>query len=190
MKILADCDGVLLDWEKAFHTWMSTRGHHQSGFDTYNINIMYEHIALDEAKRMVKEFNNSSWMLGLEPLRDAVEGVNTLLHYGHHLDVITSLSLDPYAKQARQINLEAVFGQGVISELTCLDTGGEKHEALAKYEGTGYWWIEDKPENADIGTSVGLDSVLVEHGHNMFYKGDAKVVKDWAEIYDYAVSKI
>jgi hypothetical protein len=183
MKILADCDGVLLDWEKAFHQWMQIRGHQQTGYDTYNISSMYEHVAQEEAKRLVTEFNGTSWMLGLEPMRDAIAGVHTLLHHGYHFDVITSLSLDPYAKQARDINLSAHFGQGAIDELICLDTGAEKHDALSKYEGTGYWWIEDKPENCDVGLEFDLKPILIDHPHNRWYN-NSKVIRvaDWSEL--------
>ena len=31
-------------------------------------------------------------------------------------------------------------------------------------------WIEDKPENADVGASCGFESYLMEHGHNMDYE--------------------
>jgi hypothetical protein len=45
------------------------------------------------------------------------------------------------------------------------------------------WWIEDKPENADVGHEMGLKSLLVEHGHNMHHVCPYPVVKNWREIY-------
>jgi len=44
--------------------------------------------------------------------------------------------------------------------------------------------IEDKPENADAGIRCGFKTLLVEHGHNLDYKGPATVVKTWEEIYN------
>ena len=44
--------------------------------------------------------------------------------------------------------------------------------------------IEDKPENVEWGIDAGLKGILVEHGHNMNYKGKANIVKNWEEIYN------
>ena len=38
--------------------------------------------------------------------------------------------------------------------------------------------------NVDWGIDAGLKGILVEHGHNMHYKGDASVCKNWEEIYN------
>jgi len=65
----------------------------------------------------------------------------------------------------------------------CLDTGADKHDALSEYQDTECYWIEDKPENADVGHRLGLRSILVEHGHNMHHECPYPVVKNWREIY-------
>jgi hypothetical protein len=66
----------------------------------------------------------------------------------------------------------------------CLDTGAHKDDALEEYEGSGCWWIEDKPENAEAGYKQGLRSLLLEHGHNMNYPCPYPIVKNWREIYN------
>jgi FMN phosphatase YigB (HAD superfamily) len=38
-KILTDCDGVLLDWETAFHDWMVNKGYSKVVHDTYNLDV-------------------------------------------------------------------------------------------------------------------------------------------------------
>ena len=51
------------------------------------------------------------------------------------------------------------------------------------------WWIEDKPENAEVGVDLGLRSILVEHGHNMNHVNEQiPVVKNWREIYELITS--
>jgi hypothetical protein len=66
----------------------------------------------------------------------------------------------------------------------CLDTGANKDDVLEEYEGTGCWWIEDKPENAEAGWRVGLRPILLEHGHNMNHDHpDITICKNWAEIF-------
>ena len=110
-----------------------------------------------------------------------------LLHrkHGYVFHVITSLSLDPAAGQLRTNNLQKLFGETTFERFVYLDTGADKDEILAEYKNKGYVWIEDKPENAEAGVKQGLNSILVEHGHNMNYKNpDVTIYKNWKEIYD------
>lgn len=182
LKILTDCDGVLLDWETSFHNWMLARNYNAVRKDTYHINEMYK-VSREEGKKQVTEFNNSAWMVGLNSFRDAVSGVAELKKAGYTFDVITSLSKDPYAWYLRKLNLESHFGMNTVSDLICLDTGADKDDALAKYEGTGYWWIEDKPENCDTGLKFGLRPILIDHLHNRWYNNPNVIrVSNWAEI--------
>ena len=44
--------------------------------------------------------------------------------------------------------------------------------------------IEDKPESLNWCIDNGLNGILVEHGHNIDYTGNANVVKNWEEIYN------
>ena len=53
----------------------------------------------------------------------------------------------------------------------------------------GNYWIEDKPENVNWGIDAGLNGILVEHGHNMDYTGQANVVLNWEEIYNLITQK-
>ena len=135
---------------------------------------------------VIKTFNESAAIGFLPPLRDAQYFVKKL-HEQHQYKfiAITSLSLDPYAKELRERNLKKLFGDAFI-EVVCLDTGADKDEILAEYGATykGNYWIEDKPENLNAGIDAGLEGILIEHGHNMDYTGNANVVVNWQEIYD------
>lgn len=180
--ILTDCDGVLLDWEAAFHDWMSAKGHDKVVDAVYDLGVAYG-LPKAEAKKHVREFNESAWMAFLPAFRDARSGVATLVEAGYKFVCITSLSLDPNAAKLRMKNLEDVFGKGVFSELICLDTGADKDEVLVRYTGSDLFWIEDKPENAACGTKFGLKSLLITHAHNADYVNEDVVrVADWAEI--------
>ena len=69
-----------------------------------------------------------------------------------------------------------------------MDTGADKDEALEKYRGTGCFWIEDKPENSEVGVELGLEGILMEHDHNKDYlNADIKTAKNWKEVYEYIV---
>ena len=185
--ILTDCDGVVLDWEEGFSVWMEHHGHNTvEGYQyMYNIGDRYG-VSKEQGSQMVKVFNESAAIGFLPPLRDAQYFVKKL-HEQHQYKfiAITSLSLDPYAKELRERNLKKLFGDAFI-DVVCLDTGADKDEILIEYGAKypGNYWIEDKPENLNAGIDVGLNGILIEHGHNMDYTGEANIVKNWNEIYN------
>jgi len=181
--ILTDCDGVLLNWEYAFEIWMNEKGYNQADTDMYDISQRYN-ISKYKGKELIKLFNESAAIGFLPPLRDAMHYVEKLhKEHGYVLRVITSLSTDPYAGELRARNLKKLFGTAIDS-IVCLDTGADKDEALAKYADSGAWWIEDKVENAELGESIGLNSIIMEHGHNMNHKTNIAIVKGWKDIYE------
>jgi phosphoglycolate phosphatase-like HAD superfamily hydrolase len=182
--ILTDCDGVLLDWEKGFNEWMTSKGYTKVVEGIYDISKTYG-LEKEVGKRLVKEYNESAWMGYLKAFRDARSGVAKLYEAGYRFHCITSLSLDKKAKRLRMQNLENVFGKGVFKELVCLDTGADKDEALAEYEGSGFYWLEDKTENAECGLKFGLKSILIHHPHNVDCDNpDVIVCDDWSAIVD------
>ena len=181
--ILTDCDGVLLNWEYAFEIWMNEKGYNQVDTDMYDISQRYN-ISKYKGKELIKLFNESAAIGFLPPLRDAMHYVEKLhKEHGYVLRVITSLSTDPYAGELRARNLKKLFGTAIDS-IVCLDTGADKDEALAKYADSGAWWIEDKVENAELGESIGLNSIIMEHSHNMNHKTNIAIVKGWKDIYE------
>jgi hypothetical protein len=177
--ILTDCDGVLLDWEGAFHNWMSEHGYETVAEGMYDIGEQYGLLKV-EAKKLIKIFNESAWMGYLKAFRDARSGVAKLYEHGYRFHCITSLSLDQKAHRLRQYNLENVFGKGTFKELVCLDTGADKDEALVKYKDRGLRWSEDKTEKAECGLKYGLKPILIGHNHN-----EGSVSKDVIRLMDW-----
>ena len=184
--IVTDCDGVLLDWENSFYEWMKSKG-----YDAQNVGVydMADVFAMEkvEVKKLIKEFNNSSWMATLPVLRDARSGVAKLVEAGYEFHCVTSLSLDENTKMLRQQNLDNVFGKGVFTKLVCLDTGADKDEALEAYRGTACLWVEDKVENAIAGAKVGLESVVMSHNYNQ--NSEFPLMRNWKDIYDYVLGQ-
>ena len=187
-KILVDCDGVLMNWEYAFHCWMQQRGFTpwKDRDHTYDIGAKY---GLDKlmSKQLVRDFNSSAAMGFLPPLRDAMYYLRKLHEeHGYVFHMITSLSLDEHAQRLRRMNTEKLFGETAFSGYTFLDTGADKNDALDKYRDSGMTWIEDKIENALVGEEAGLDCLLMEHGHNMDCQHEnITVVKNWKDVYEY-----
>ena len=182
--ILTDCDGVLLNWEYAFDVWMNDKGYilrDRSKYETYD---RYG-ITKEKAKELIKFFNESASIGFIPPLRDAVQYVRKIHEeYGFIFGVITSLSTNPYAVKLRERNLKKLFGTA-ISFVQCLETGSDKDNALIPYANSGLWWIEDKVENAEVGYNLGLESIIIEHEHNMYSDLPfIPVVKKWKEVYE------
>ena len=188
--LLVDADGVLLNWEYAFAIWMEQHGHEkQPGSEfIYDIGERYG-ISRDQGRKLIKLFNESAAIGFLPPLRDAMYYVKRLHEeHGYVFHCITSLSLDINAGRLREMNLRKLFGETAFERIVCLDTGADKDSALREYQDTGCYWVEDKPENADLGHALGLKSILVEHGHNMTHECTYPVVKNWKEIYGIIVN--
>ena len=182
-KILTDVDGVLLDWETAFHAWMAEKGYDRTGDSeiSYHMDQLYG-IDKERAKELILRFNESAWIGYLKPLRDSVEVLHDMMiQEGFHFEAITSLSLDHWAGELRRKNLERWFGASV-RRCICLDCGGHKDEILKEYDPT--WWIEDKWENAIAGLNAGHRVILMNHGHNQDRTDDRIYRADnWKEIY-------
>jgi hypothetical protein len=182
--ILTDVDGVLLNWGYAFKVWMEERGHELQDAEVYKVDEMFQ-LERAYSKKLVRHFNESAAIGFLPPLRDAIHYVRKLHEeHGYVFHAITSLSLDPHAARLREENLKKLFGETAFAKVVCLDTGADKDEALEPYRDSGFVWIEDKVENAEVGDKLGLDSILIEHGYNMDNK-DFPLMKDWKEVYNY-----
>lgn len=183
--ILVDCDGVLVDWEYGFHRWMKGRGYEAQRKDQYEICNTY---SIDKAlaKELVRSFNESAHIGYLPSLRDSIKYVKKLHEeHGYVFHCITSLSKDPYAGRCREKNLQALFGKTAFESIVCLDCGGDKDEALIPYRDTGCFWIEDKPENLEVGERLGLRSIMIEHEYNKsWHHPSIPRVTTWKEIYE------
>lgn len=186
--IVTDCDGCLLDWEKAFHEWMTHQGNEiqkEGPKLTYHFEDTFG-ITRDEGRKLVREFNESAGIGFLEPLRDSVEGVKTLVAAGYVFDVVTSLGKYAPAVTLREMNLAQVFGKDVFREIVCLGLGEDKYDYLEFRYGTesNLYWIEDKTSNAEDGAELGMKSILIEHLHNKDYqsKNFIRRAKNWKDI--------
>jgi len=182
--ILVDADGVLLDWVYSFRAWMDRHGYKIKDYDAYRMDEAYG-LDRDEGKKLCRMFNESATIRKLPPLRDAIKYVKKLHEeHGFVFRVISSLSEDQYAQHLRIKNLRELFGDTVFESYVFLDTGADKDDALEPYRDSGCWWVEDKPENANLGYDLGLDSLLMAHDHNEGYEGPVRKVNNWKEIYE------
>lgn len=185
--ILVDADGVLLNWEYAFEIWLEQHGFEKipGGALDYDISLRYG-ISREQTNRLIKLFNESAAIGFLPPLRDAMYYVDKLhKEHGYVFHCITSVSIDPNSMRLREMNLHKLFGETAFQKIVCLDTAAPKDAALYPYRDTGCYWVEDKVANAELGADLGLNSLLMEHGHNMHHYHDhVRTVKNWEEVYN------
>ena len=190
--ILVDADGVILDWEYAFDVYLQTHGFNkvEGGEFKYNIGKRYG-IDPEQGKKLIKIFNESAAIGFLPPLRDSMFYVKKLAEeHGYRFHLISSLSKDENAQELRKMNVRKLFGEYAFEKFTFLDTGADKDEALEPYRDTGYYWIEDKTVNAEVGYELGLKSILMEHGHSLDYNNpNIPKVKNWKEVYEIIVGQ-
>lgn len=184
--ILTDCDGVLLDWEAKFIEWMGTKGFNPDPSEFgYEMSHRFG-MKKPKVKELIREFNESSWIGFLGPHLDAVWGMEQLSAKGYFFGAITSLSEDVYAKKMREMNLAQLFPTSRFDFVECIDTGADKDASLMPYKDSGMFWIEDKPENAQLGADLGLNAIMLRHQHNAkFDDARVKVVDNWAQLVKY-----
>ena len=184
--ILTDVDGVLLDWEYAFDVYLQQHGFRkvEGGNLKYDIGKRYG-IDPEQGKKLIKIFNESAHIGFLPPLRDAMYYVKRLNEeHGYVFHAITSLSHDETACELWRMNLRKLFGKTAFDRFVFLDTGANKDAVLAEYRDTALWWIEDKIDNCRAGQQVGLQPLLMEHGHSLdFEDPEIPKVRNWRDIY-------
>lgn len=187
MIILTDVDGVLLSWVHSFEWWMKRKGYKKSKCISYKVSEQYG-ISDDEAQVLVEHFNESAAIGFLPPIGDAIKYVRKLHEeHGAVFHCITSLGVEPYAQRLREVNLKSVFGETVFERVQCLDCGADKTEALKRYEDSDFVWIEDKPQNAEVGAKLGLRSFLINRPYNIDYDLNEDVIRvnNWKELYEH-----
>jgi 5'(3')-deoxyribonucleotidase len=182
--ILTDVDGVLLDWEISFEQYVTNLGY---VFDP-NKKTVYDiseqlNITRDEGTQLISDFNHSSQFEFISSFRDSVEYVQRFKNEGWKFIAITTAGEHPDTWPLRRKNLDAVFGAGTIEQLYVLPLHGDKGVQLVNYRDSGFYWIEDKPSNAELGYKYGLRPLLMDNLHNKNYNGWVRRVNTWEEIH-------
>lgn len=182
MRIIAtDVDGVLLNWIEPFQRWMKNQD-----YKLLDNHLFYEGLSKEEVDRKIKEFNSSAQIGFLPSFRDSVKIVYDIhKKLGYHFICISSMGLDPYAKELRKQNIKRFFGSAIL-DIVIIDLYGDKTEELKKIKEVcgEIYWIEDNENNALIGSNLGFTTFLMDSEYN---RSDLcksiKRVNTWKEIY-------
>lgn len=181
-KIITDVDGVLLDWNVKFNEWMEDEGFAIANPDSYAVHRRYD-INREQADGLVKDFNESVWLSHLYYWNDSKDGVQKLVDNGYKIDICTAVGTNEYVQETRNRHLRYCFGKNTFDKMHYVTANGPKDHILQTYEGTGIYWLEDKPENAVAGLKYGLRPILINHPWNHWFEHkDVLAVNNWQEI--------
>lgn len=185
MKILADVDGVLLNWEDSFHAWMAGKGYAVDNKDSHEIYECYKGVSMHDMHEMIQTFNASAAMGFLPPIEGAPHWTDKMFFkHGVIFHCITSMGSDPHAQKLRKMNLAKHFRN--IERVTILPCGADKTEELKQYEGAGMIWLEDSIKNAVMGAELGLKVYLFNRSYNQETEHDHWFtrVDNWKQLYE------
>jgi hypothetical protein len=190
--ILTDADGVLLNWEYAFHIWMKHRGYAILPGDSGRSDNIAEQYGMHgrRAGNLILEFNESAAIGFLPAFRDAQQYATDLWRkHGYRFIVVTSVSDDPNVQELRTQNLYKLFVPDMFLDVICLPCGGDKFKTLwnlsRAYDGA--WWVEDMIHHAVSGERCGFRPILMEHGYNMNCDETIPIFDCWRDIYYHIV---
>lgn len=193
--ILTDIDGVVLNFDLAFAWWM--KWHHQEmkiveGHENdYKFRLRYG-IDSDREEELFHEFDHSGMVERMPPFRDAIWGIREL-HEKHGFVFYAITKCGRECQVDRRKNLDDMFGKSCFIDLECIDINESKQPYLNQFKDTGFTWIEDNMQNAQMGVDVGLDVLLMDHPYNHterhFKHPDPNIkrVLNWKEIVEHVV---
>jgi beta-phosphoglucomutase-like phosphatase (HAD superfamily) len=186
--VLLDCDGVLLEWDRAFARFCATRLGTKpcaSGPKHWDL-AEWIGVDRDQVFALVDEFNHSPAFGNIWPCHNALRGVAQLVGDGHRLHVITSCSSASEAREMRHANLRRCFGD-VFERIVCLPLGFDKSNALIHYP-KGCIWVEDNYANAVAGHSAGHHTFMIHRSHNQRDREDSEPTIRWVSEWDDIIS--
>lgn len=184
MNILTDADGVLLNWEDRFNSWMIGQKYKLLDPSAYDLETRFG-LKSKEAKNLCEAFNQTAEIGFLNAFKDSIKYTRKISEdTGATFICISSLSSNKAAQKLRTINLSVVF-KDIFEDFIYLPCGADKGDVLDQFAYSGMWWIEDKPENAEAGLSRGLNCILMNHPYNISHKVHPSIhrVNNWKEIH-------
>jgi hypothetical protein len=186
--IIVDYDGVCGYWEHSFATWMYDNGYGKPKPGSYNLDEKYD-MPTEKINFMAKMFNESAALSHIAPMRDAIKYIKKLHEeHGYVLHCISAIPDMAASRFARWENIHKLFGYTAFEKLVLCDKSANKDELLRHYSGSGCFWVEDVPENAEYGLKHGLKPLLVSQHYNTEYINPfIPRVTYWKEIYEFVV---
>lgn len=163
--ILTDVDSVLLNYDVGFFSFASKKGFGQLPFQGH---VPFHHrlnVDASTVMQLIEDFGKSEEFSQLPVYRDAKEHLTLLASVGYRFTAITAPGDAGHIVTKRIANLKLHFGD-IFNDVICLPVGESKTPVLKSWEGSKQLWIEDNPEHAIAGATLGLRSVIIDHEYN------------------------
>lgn len=164
MKIVFDCDGVLLNWMLGFRIFLEDKSYYPGTLNPSSYNLSnWIGTTRKNASILIDEFNHTEAFGRLAPESGMVmPNLRLLREAGHTLSIVTSCGDDTVALLRRR-NLIDCFGD-IFEDIHCLKLGECKQDALVKSKGDV--WVEDNYVNAVVGHTLGYKTFMVNQRWN------------------------
>ena len=162
MNILLDVDDCLLDWVGGFKKYVLSKKIRVRTEQPLNWNLE-NWIDSSQVDSLVEKFNRSEEFGDLDVIPGAVEAVYRFRAQGLKLTAITCCGDSLNTTVPRNRNLLNKFG-AAFRAVHCLGLKESKQNTLEGYDRS--WWIEDKPDNAVMGSRARHNAILFDRPHN------------------------
>ena len=177
--LLLDCDGVILDFLTVVHSKYDYLVNHENRPEEYYDFNCYFNIPQNDVDTMVKSFNASEEFSKIPAFKYARHVLQGLKQDGYDIFVITSCGNSSDIVDMRVKNLHNEIGD-VFEDIICLPLEGDKRETLSKWKNTDVLWVDDRLHNCEVGTELGLDSMMFESIYNHYMEHPK--VDNWIDL--------
>lgn len=144
--LLLDCDGVLLDYDKAFFQYVK-----HLGISKKKVKSSLKEDILDlepkKVKELINKFNESDHTRNLEEIRDAKKYLQKLQLINFEFICITSIGTSDRIKENRIFNLGKVFGDKFFKKIHFVPTFSSKEFILQSYRNKLCVFIDDNEKD-------------------------------------------
>lgn len=187
--LITDVDFVLLDWVVGLKPFLDEKGIDSEHLDQYRGSTYYPSLSElffndneDQNVKLMKEFNNSSWIEHLPIFQD--DSRRHLEKISKKVDIVavTCLGDGKEQKLMRTNNLIQHY-KDAIKDVICIPVRTSKAPTFANLKNNNdiLFYIDDRENHLAEAKSCGIDTLLFKRNED-HAPTESKVVNCWSEI--------
>lgn len=187
--IVLDCDGVILDWRRAFHAWLRLRDPRAvlAQPDDYSMLSALPGRTMADIQAAVEAFNRSADFAHLPYCDGAEAGVRTLrVRYPDaRIVVLTSVGAADVTAELRRANLSGL----PIDDVICTPLHVSKEPRMAEMPAPALI-VEDHHHHAQTAAELGLAAILIDRPWNRaHHHPKVERARDWTHVLEIAAAR-
>lgn len=159
-KLIMDADGVLLEYDKAFITYLRKQG----------LNYGQEYWRHPGFFDYIERFSHTQDFGKMQAPFGAQRSIEMLArHFDIH--IVTAPGDKPNVVEARIHNLTSLFPAIKTDQITCLPLLASKYDVLSNFD-AGSIFVDDNLLHIRTGEDVGLQSLWFKEEPGMYFSGE------------------